>query len=291
MRSYVEDDSSKYVSADNGLIYTPMLEKYNENSKINIEAENSTTTTTPTKGGGGGKDIEDVKYVKLPFHYQQQQQQNNLVNSFKNELNYKLKKQRDEIESKLVDNEEMSKLNPNNNLSINVPNSNSNPYETSSTSSSISNNDLLNSNNNLLSSSTGGCIKKDKPPILKPKPRNIYSVHYSEVPKHLVQTNNSSSSPSTSITDISSSNICSPHHDSDKYPMISSRNDSLLRPKQRPPAMPPASSLSASSSTVTTTFNRFITKQMNISANEASDVNFVNNSTLRRQNIIRNSDC
>ena len=279
MHSYVEDDSSKYISADNGLIYTPMIEKYNENSKINIEVENNKLSTT-TKSI---REDEDVKYVKLPFHYQQQQsQQNNLVNSFKYELSYKLKKQRDEIESKLGGGEENTKLNV--------------PYETSSTSSSISQNDLINSNNNLLSGGGGGTInKKDKPPILKPKPRNIYSVNYSEVPKHLVQTNNnnnnSQSSPSTSITDISSSNICSPNHDNDKYPMIPSRNDSLLRPKQRPPGLPPASSLSASSSTVTTTFNRFITKQMNISTNEAIDANYVNNSTLRRQNIIRNSDC
>jgi hypothetical protein len=258
-----------------------------ETSKIDVENKLPTNATTKSI-----KDIEDVKYVKLPFHYQQSQQ-NNLVNSFKNELSFKLKKQRDEIESKLDgegDNEETTKLNPNN-LSTNVPN-NHNPYETSSTSSSISQNDFINSNNNLIS---GGTIKKDKPPILKPKPRNIYSVNYSEVPKHLVQTNNNnnnnSSSPSTSITDISSSNICSPHHDNDKYPMIPSRNDSLLRPKQKPPALPLASSLSASSSTVTTTFNRYITKQMNISTNEAIDVNYVNNNTLRRQNIIRNSDC
>jgi hypothetical protein len=257
-----------------------------ETSKIDVENKLPTSATTKSI-----KDIEDVKYVKLPFHYQQSQQ-NNLVNSFKNELSFKLKKQRDEIESKLDgegDNEETTKLNPNN-ISTNVPN-NHNPYETSSTSSSISQNDFINSNNNLISS---GTIKKDKPPILKPKPRNIYSVNYSEVPKHLVQTNNNnnnSSSPSTSITDISSSNICSPHHDNDKYPMIPSRIDSLLRPKQKPPALPLASSLSASSSTVTTTFNRYITKQMNISTNEAIDVNYVNNNTLRRQNIIRNSDC
>ena len=305
MHSYVEEDTSKYISADNGLIYTPMLTKYNENNNNNNnnnkmnESDNSKDT-----------DIE-AKYAKLPYHYQQPSQtsSNNLVNSFRNELNYKLKKQRDEIDSKLGENEEQEKLNPNdNNTNTNNNNNlsvtNINPYETSSASSSTSNNDLLNSNNNLISSSTTATLKKEKPPILKPKPRNLlnYSVHYSEVPKNLVQMTNqnnnnnnktlSSSSPSTSITDISSSNVCSPQHfDNDKYPMIPSRNDSLIKFKQRAPApLPLASSLSASSSTVTTTFNRYITKQMNISNNEASDVNFVNN-TLRRQNVVRNSDC
>ena len=278
MHSYLEDDAfkeeSKYVPAENGMIFTPMLKK---TTKLSEDETNINQTE---------KDEERI-YTKLPFHYQHQQASvNNLVNSFRNELNYKLKKQRDDIDSKLETPQQHNNNDTPNGAATIIP------YETSSASSSTSNNDLLNSNNNLITTAT---LKKERPPILKPKPRNLlnYSVHYSEVPKNLVTATNNSSSPSTSITDISTSNMCSPQHyelnDSDKYPMIPSRSNSLLKSKQRPPAPPPppASSLSASSSTVTTTFNKFLIKHTN--NNEVNDVNLVN--TLRRQNVVRNSDC
>lgn len=270
-------------------------------------------------------------YASVNVKFMSQQQQN----SFRNELNYKLQKQRNELDTKLNENTlDKVKITTVNGQQNDNHNNVISSYETtSSASSSTSNNDLLNSHYNLI------VQKRDKPPILKPKPRNLASIHYSDTSKLLLtntqsidqqdalkqqqQQHHSSSSPSTSITDLSNSNICTPQHlrdkqalikqqspviinncdedDNEKYSTInsyhyknSSRTNSLIRPKQRPPAPPPPIQ-----STVTTTFNRYITRQINESINSDVYSTLVNNpntttatATLKRQQtLIRNSDC
>jgi hypothetical protein len=209
-----------------------------------------------------------------------------LTNSFRNELNTKLLKQRNNIENQINSTIEQAKPANTANKPVNMSLPSTSPsYElttssstTSSTASNASNVDLIDHKPHVLSSS------KQKPPILKPKPR---------LPNNLYEPC-TDRSPSTSVTDISTSNLTSQHQqqqqqrdngddDSGKYATIT-RNGTLSRMSQRPTHAPPPQPSLVSQ---TTTFYPYISTNYDyavVNLNQITD-------TLRKQNKIKQSDC
>jgi hypothetical protein len=184
------------------------------------------------------------------------------------ELTLKLQKQRDKIENQINStiNETGASMKVINSMSL--PTTSSELTTSSSTTSSTSSNA---SNTDLIDQKSASAVKQ-KPPLLKPKPRLPNNPHEPSAAR----------SPSTSVTDISTSNLTSQNQDNDKYVTLT-RNGTLSRMSQRPTHAPPIPSLVSQ----TTTFYPYISTNYDyavVNLNQFSD-------TLKKQNKIKQSDC
>lgn len=147
--------------------------------------------------------------------------------------------------------------------------------------SSINNNGTLNRNLKPIN-----LINSNKPPILKPKPRNnVYqstqlkkhlnstseSLHNQSVEPLLNQTSNTTkefsfhTSPSTSVTDVSSTNCTPQHYNSNLIEEIGQAN-SILNKASNTMTRSRSNSLTKNSRSVTTTFGPKTTTQVNSSS-------------------------
>ncbi|CAF0842396.1 unnamed protein product [Brachionus calyciflorus] len=207
-------DRKNLIKTDNGLVYTPLDGKEDE-----VEYDNC----DEMKAKESSK-YSSVKRVNNPI-------QNKLNSNFQAELSQKLKSiNNEEIYSKNLKVKNTIPTVSSFNQSEQLSNSTATTSVSSSASSCASNSDLIIKNkNNLLQrplpptpiesknysllkttisvNSDNGTLGKNKPPILKPKPRTN-SGHNQSIEPLL---NGKFDSPNTSVTDVSSTN-CTPQH-------------------------------------------------------------------------------